>query len=309
MKRPAGTARVLDHDRFPFRTTAEAIVPKSNSSLIVNLVLVLQRFPIEAKTPFALPGALDRPYPDLGNATQRESGLGHALWRLTDKIEAQGLPASFVVERQALPWLRDIDVLLRDPRHCIVAGGEHAVRVHTAGMAHGEEHEIISTCLRDIEASLERKVQGWRSPYCSQSPATLDILAEAGLRYVGDFANDDRPFEIRTDSTPLVAVPMNHFYSDLHFIHGCRQSVDEYARATISAAERLAVEGWPTPAVLSLVVHPWIMGASHRVDCFSSMLAALRAMPGVSFMNSDDIYASSMNGTNSANAARCEQEG
>lgn len=283
--------RTLDHDRFPFRTTEEAAVPMADCRLIVNLVMVLQHFPIDAKAPFPLPGAPDRPYPDLGNYTQRESGLGHALWRLTDEIEPYAIPVSFVVERLALPYLSDVEAVLRNPRHCVVAGGEHAVYVHTPDMAREEEQRVIADCLRDIETRLQRKARGWRSPYCSQSPATLDLLAEAGLRYVGDFANDDRPFAIRTASEPLVAVPMNHFYSDLHFIHNCRQSVEDYARATIAAAEWLAAEKAPTPAVLSLVVHPWIMGATHRMSTFACLLAALRAIPGVRFMNSDDICA------------------
>lgn len=287
---PAAVRR-LDHDRFPFRTTAEAALPSHDARLIVHLVLVLQRFPIEAKAPFAVPGALDRPYPDFGNATQRESGLGHALWRLTDGIEALGVPASFVVERQALPWLEDVRALLREPRHSVVAGGEHAVRVHTRDMAPDEERRIITACVRDLESWLGRAVRGWRSPYCSQSPGTLDLLAEAGLGYVGDFANDDRPFAIQTESTPLVAVPMNHFYSDLHFIHTCRQSMEEYARTTLAAAEWLAAERYAAPAVLSLVVHPWIMGATHRATAFAELLAALRAMPGLRFMNGDDIHA------------------
>ncbi len=285
------SARQLDHDWFPFRTSFEATVPTVECNLIISLVVVLQHFPIEAKGAFPLPGALDRPYPDIGNYTQREAGLGHALWRLTDEIEARGVPASFVVEREALPWLSDIEEVLRDPRHCVVAGGEHAVRVHTGDMALDAERQIIADCLRDIETLVRRKVYGWRSPYCSQSPATMTLLAEAGLRYVGDFANDDRPFEINASGRSLLAVPMNHFYSDLHFIHTCRQSVNDYARATISAAEWLAAERQRAPAVLSMVVHPWIMGVTHRVTAFAELLAMLQAMPGIQFMNSDEICA------------------
>ena len=160
--------RTLDHEWFPFRTTAEAAIPAADCKLIVSLVIVLQHFPIHEKAPFPLPGALDRPYPDLGNYSQRESGLGQALWRLTDEIEARDIPASFVVERQALPWLADVETVLRNPRHCVGAGGEHAVRMHTRDMEREVERQIIAGCLRDLEARLERKVQGWRSPYCSR---------------------------------------------------------------------------------------------------------------------------------------------
>ncbi|MDT3678883.1 MAG: hypothetical protein ROZ64_08615 [Burkholderiaceae bacterium] len=292
--------RQLDHDWFPFRISTEATAPAAECSLIVSLVVVLQHFPIAAKAPFPLPGALDRPYPDLGNYTHRESGLGPALWRVTDEIEACGVPATIVVERQALPWLSDVDAVLRNPRHCVVAGGEHAVCVHSDDMGLAAERQIIFDCLRDVEAMAGRKVHGWRSPYCSQSRATLRLLAEAGLRYVGDFSNDDRPFEISAGGRSLLAVPMNHFYSDLHFVHACRQSVSEYASATIRAAEWLAAERHRAPAVLSLVVHPWIMGATHRVATFVGLLERLQEMPGIQFMNSDEISASTQSALGSA---------
>ena len=286
--------RRLDHDWFAFRTAGQARVPAVDCKLIVSLVVVLQHFPIDAKAPFAVPGALDRPYPDLGNYTQRESGLGHALWRLTDEIEAVGVPASFVIERQALPWLADIQTILSDSRHCLVAGGEHAVRLHTKEMDRDTERRIIADCLRDVGTRFGRPVAGWRSPYGSQSPATLELLAEAGVRYVGDFSNDDRPFGILAGGRPLLAIPMNHFYSDLHFIHACRQHVEDYTQATVRAAEWLAEEGLAAPSVLSLAVHPWIMGATHRVSAFAALLRSLLAMRGVQFMNSDQICVSSM---------------
>lgn len=283
--------RSLDHSWFPFRTTAEATGGQHDCKLIVNLILVLQHFPIDAKAPFAVPGAPDRPPPDLGNYTQRESGLGHALWRLTDAIESRALPATFVLERQALPYLTDLHGLLKSPRHSVVAGGEHAVRIHTRAMEREEERSLIAGCLEEIREVIGREAIGWRSPYCSQSPATLELLAEAGVRYVGDFANDDRLYEMTVGGARLVALPMNHFYSDLHFVHSCRQHVDEYAQATIDAARCLAAETHATPAVLSLVVHPWIMGVTHRVNAFANMLDALQQMAGVRFVNSDEIYA------------------
>lgn len=284
------SVRDLDHDRYPFRTMGEPGILFDDAQLVIHLVFVLQRFPINAKPPFALPGSLDRPYPDLGNATQREAGLGPSLWRLVDELESMSIPASFVVERQALPSLGDIEPQLRDLRHSVVAGGEHAVHLHTNEMTPDDERRIIAASVGDLEQRLGRKVHGWRSPYCAQSPSTLDLLAEAGLSYVGDFACDDRPFEIRTDIAPMLAVPMNHFYSDLHFIYSCRQSIEEYVRNTIGAAEWLIQERKSSPSVLSLVVHPWIMGATHRASQFARMLSSLESLPGVKFMSGDRIH-------------------
>jgi allantoinase len=283
----------LDHDWFPFRTPASApvLALDDGATLAVTLTVVLQHFRIDYKPPFPLPGELDRPYPDMGNFSQRQAGLAAGLWRVVDAIEAAGIPASFVVEHDAIGAAREIADVLRKPGHCVVASGEHAARVHTPAMTREEEAGIIRASVAAIRKELGRDVIGWRSPYCAQSANTLELLAQEGLSYVGDFANDDRPFQVTTPGGGLLAVPMNHFYSDLHFLHFCRQSVDEFSRASATAADVLASEGRAgNPAVLSLVVHPWLIGAPHRIEAFSRMLRAIQEKPGVRFMSTDRLF-------------------
>lgn len=285
--------RGLDHDWFKFRPLSHSpvLMLPSGKSLAVMVTVVIQKFRIEHPAPFAVPGGLDRPYPDLGNYSQRASGQSAALWRTMDAIESAGVPASFVVEREALIDIRDCLPVLGNDKHSIIAGGDHATAVHSDAMSEIAESEIIEASTKELSDVIGRTVLGWRSPYCAQSSRTMDLLAAHGLSYIGDFSNDDRPYWLNTARGNLLSLPMNHFYSDLHFMISCRQSVEDYGAATLNAAAVLAKEGSMNPAVLSLVVHPWVMGAPGRISTFSELLKQLKGRADVLFLNSDDIYA------------------
>ncbi len=275
--------RGLDHDLFPFRTIRDAVPFRlpDDARIAFNLIVVLQRFHIEAKPPFPVPGMIDRPYPDVGNTTQREVGLRSGFWRIRDAVEQLGISATFVVERDALALLEgDLDIL-RNGRHDVVAGGLHAARLHTAAMSVDEEREIIRDCRDTLTRTLGRPVTGWRSPSCAQSPATLDLLAEEGFAYCGDYNNDDRPYVMAAKTGNLVAMPMHHFSSDLHNLIVMKQPTEMFFDSIEKGARWILGRKTEPAIVLPLVVHPWITGVPHRFHRFKSFLADLLKLEGL----------------------------
>jgi peptidoglycan/xylan/chitin deacetylase (PgdA/CDA1 family) len=289
---PRPSAR-LDHDWYDFRTLhdpAPLSLP-TGKRLAVILTIVVQHYRLDARPPFPLPGSLDRPPPDFGNFTQRQVGQSEGLWRLVEAAGMYGIPVSFVVEAEAVPLIDDVRSVLERPAHCVVAGGAHAVRLHTNAMSENEERTIIVESLRTLQSAYSRQIVGWRSPYCSQSGRTLDLLAACGVRYVCDFANDDRPYALRTAHGPLTAVPMSHFYSDLYLIHQCRQRHDEFVDANLRAVDCLAKEAdrRDGACVLPIVLHPWISGTPHRIRAIEELLHTLHRRSDVAFLTADGI--------------------
>jgi allantoinase len=49
--------------------------------------------------------------------------------------------------------------------------------------------------------------RGWESPGLTATADTIDLLAEAGIEYVADWALDDQPVAINTRSGSIVSVP------------------------------------------------------------------------------------------------------
>lgn len=283
--------RGLDHDLFPFRTIRDTVdfrLP-GEARIAVNLIIVLQRFHIDAKPPFPVPGMIDRPYPDVGNATQREVGLRSGFWRIREAIEQFGISATFVVERDALELLEgDLDIL-RDERHDVIAGGLHAAKLHTAAMPADEEREIIRGCRDTLSRTLGRPIKGWRSPSCAQSPATLDLLAECGFAYCGDYNNDDRPYVLAAKAANLVAMPMHHFSSDLHNLAVMKQPTEMFFGSVVKGAQWILGRKEEPSVILPLVIHPWVTGAPHRFHRFRPFLADLFKLDGVVSASCGDL--------------------
>src|SRR6266852_2989606 len=49
--------------------------------------------------------------------------------------------------------------------------------------------------------------KGWMGPAAAESNVTIDLLKEAGYKYVMDWPADDQPFWLKTRSGPILSVP------------------------------------------------------------------------------------------------------
>jgi hypothetical protein len=61
--------------------------------------------------------------------------------------------------------------------------------------------------MNTIEAFTGKRPVGWLGPGLTQTFETPDLLAKAGVKYVGDFPYDDEPTRIKTESGSLVTLP------------------------------------------------------------------------------------------------------
>lgn len=287
-----------DQDWFSFRALRPAVPASPAASLglacdvAVHLAISLEAFPLGVKPPFAVPGALDRPYPDLANWTQRKVALGEGLARLQDLIEETGIAVSCVVQSDALDELGAFLPFLKSAPVSIIAGGANAAALHSAFADAASEAAAVAGVLAKLRDGLGVPVRAWRSPSGVHSPHTFDSLAAAGLEAVLDLNNDELAFEIRTRSGPLMALPWQHFSSDLHSLIVCKQPLEDYLHDLTQGLSWLRREaGAAGPRIMTLPVHPWIIGAPHRFRAFAGALRAWTALPGAAFVNTDMLLA------------------
>ena len=76
---------------------------------------------------------------------------------------------------------------------------------------------MIDECvfLAILEDFCGKRPVGWLGPGLTQTLETPDLLAAAGLKYIGDWVYDDEPSTIRTKNGPLVTLP---YTLDIHDI-------------------------------------------------------------------------------------------
>lgn len=284
--------RYADHDWFQFRPQSfqPALDLGSGIAVGVHLIIHVQAFHIDAKPATMSPGLLDRPYPDVTNWSQRKVGLRDGLARICSYLDANDMSASFVVEADAIPELDAFMSSLSHARHSVIAGGRHAAMVHSTFTSVEEERQYIAEVMAQLRGSFDNVLDGWRSPFGIQSPHTLQALAAAGLQYTFDLNNDDLPYDMTTDSGPLVSVPYQHFAGDLHCLQVAKQPTVDYLGDLNAGVDWLLMESKAKGTrLLTVPLHPWIMGVPHRFAQLRKTMELWAQQPGLRFVGTREI--------------------
>jgi peptidoglycan/xylan/chitin deacetylase (PgdA/CDA1 family) len=145
----------------------------------------------------------------------------------------------------------------------VIAHGLTASRPVTSDLHRDAERDYIGTALEVLGAFAPT---GWLGPQNSATLHTLDLLAEAGLQYACDWANDDEPYATTvTDGggQPLWIHPNHTDLSDLSAMFERKVLPWDYADRLYQAAAPLARESARRPRLLTLQLHPWLSGQAH----------------------------------------------
>ena len=286
----------MDHDRYDWSMLAGrppiAWPERARVALWVNVAI--QFFPLDQRgRPFAAPGGMITPYPDLRHFTLRDYGNRVGIVRCLEALDAFGIRATFAVNGAVAvrhPALLERLVARGDE---IIAGSWHMDTLHHGDMDVSEERELVERTLMTLRGRTGQPVEGWVSPAGSQSHRTPDLLAEYGVRYMGDWINDDLPYPFRTDAGEMVALPLSLELDDQFLIGHSLHSEWEYATQVKDACDYLVEEAAATGQgrLLALSVHPWLLGQPHRIGAFESVLEHLAASPGIWSASGSEIVA------------------
>ena len=119
--------------------------------------------------------------------------------------------------------------------------------------------------------------------------ATVDYLAEAGIRYICDWAVDDQPCDIATAHGTMVAMPYSLEINDVAAMAVQYQSPEEFLRRMRDTFDRLYEEGAEQPRVMGIAVHPYLCGVAHRIKYFEQGLDYIRGHKDVLFWNGEQL--------------------
>ena len=137
--------------------------------------------------------------PDVFNYAWREYGIRVGLWRIADVFDAAGVKATVALNSQVC------DVFPKAIEEMKKRGwefmGHGATNSNTlAGLAPEQERDTIRAVLKTIEQATGKRPRGWLGPGLIETHNTLDILAEEGVHYCGDWNNDDQPYPMKVKS-------------------------------------------------------------------------------------------------------------
>lgn len=275
----------MDHDRYSWSMLADRkpVQWPGGKQLALWVNVNLQFYPMNQRSvPFAVPGGMTMPYPDLRHYSLRDYGNRIGLFRILKALDHYGITPSFAVNSRLLERTPYLVSLLRERGNEILGHGLHMDALHYGGQDENEERGQIKESLDCLRELTQQTVQGWLSPVRSESENTPDLLAEQGIRYFADWVNDDMPYEFKTRSKSLIAMPLSNEVEDRFVIVSNQHSEQSWAEQVEDAANYLLAEAQASGGrMLGLNIHPWLLGHAHRIKFFEAVLAKLSANPAV----------------------------
>jgi len=164
----------------------------------------------------------------------------------------------------------------------VIANGVDMGTLHHGELDIAEEAAQIDESLGVLRDMSGQPVTGWLSPARSESMNTLDLLAERGVEYVGDWYNDDMPYPLTTVNGIVHSMPISHELDDQTIQLQYQQSEVSFADQVEDAMTAVHRESSAADGrILSLVIHPWMSGQPHRIRALRRALSSLIEHDGV----------------------------
>jgi allantoinase len=208
------------------------------------------------------------PQPDVLNYAWREYGNRVGAWRCLELFDQLGLPAAALINTALYDHCPELVAA------CVARGDElvghgHSNAERQGGLDEAAERALLMHCRERIEACSGQQVQGWLSPWISESVRTPDLLAETGYRYTLNWCHDDQPLPMRTRSgSALWSVPYPQELNDIPMIIARQMDAKDFAQMVIDQLDEMLEQtrAPDSPAlVMGIALHPYIVGQPYRL--------------------------------------------
>jgi allantoinase len=243
----------------------------------------LEWFPLDMKgLPFKPPGALVTSYPDMRHYTLRDYGNRVGIYRIMKLLDSHGIKASVAVNASVAARYPSLVKACTDRGWEIIGHGLDMDHLHHGALPEDEERALIAKSLDVLKKVSGAQIRGWFSPAKSQSFATLKLLAESGLEYVCDFINDDMPYAMQVAGKRLHSMPHSTDTEDFTILINNRHDEDEYYEQIVDKFDALYAESKTQGGrVMSLALHPWVIGQPYRIATLEKVLNYIMRHSGV----------------------------
>ena len=282
---PAQRLSGLDHPHFawsplPLRPVLRwpggrglAVVP------LINLEMVEDPLPAGWPQIRSVGGGLVRDFPNISRVSTREYGHRVGIFRIVGALRQRGIRPTVAIDVLTAEQYPELVDYLRDAGSEFVAHGLSVTRPITGAMDLAQERDYIAQTLERLQACGIRPA-GWFGPEYGESTRTPQLLGEAGLSYLCDWANDEQPYAMTTPGD-LVALPLWADFDDQTVLVNRMCNLDMFEDHFNKALTQLHHDGASTARLFHYCVRPWVSGASLRIAMFERVLDRVLALGDV----------------------------
>jgi len=282
----------MDHPHYRYSPlpARPRLVWPDDARLAVTVYLHLEYFSM-AQGPSIVrdPRYNSRAWPDVLHHSWFEYGNRVGIFRILDVLREHGVritvPANAVAAERNPRVVEQLAELGAE----FIGHGLTATEMQSSRMSAAEEAKFIAESARRLEVATGARPRGWMSQDYGTSTNTPRLIAEAGFDYCADWANDDQPYWMAYPG--LVSVPNHLLWNDIFTVWDRYVPLVHYPDLIAAGGRRLAEEGASSGRFMSIGLHPWIMGASHRIKYLEMALADLATVPGIWFATAGEVAA------------------
>lgn len=211
------------------------------------------------------------PHPDVLGYGLRDYGNRVGVWRMMELFDRLALRCTVSLSMSVLDMYPEIAEGMLARKWELMSHGLYNTRYHW-GLSESDERAAIEECQEIHRRVVGSGLKGWFSPAGSNTLATPDLVAEAGIQYLCDLYHDDQPTSLKVrDGRKLWSLPYSMEVND--FVAWRRgQEAADFAQKIRDEFDTLYAEGATRCNVMNIALHPFIMGQPHRIEHLAGAL-------------------------------------
>jgi peptidoglycan/xylan/chitin deacetylase (PgdA/CDA1 family) len=209
--------------------------------------------------------------PDVLNYSWRDYGVRVGIWRMMEVMERYGAKGTVALNAAVCGEYPQIIEAGKKLGWEWMGHGQNNSTL-MAGLPEAEERQLIREVYGVISQSTGKNPRGWLGPALSETHNTLDLLAETGFDYVSDWVNDEQPYSMRVKSGRMTSIPYSVEINDIPAILELKQSPAAFGQMIKDQFDVLYEDGATSGRVMSICLHPFIVGHPFRSKYFAEAL-------------------------------------
>jgi len=254
-----------DHGRFaysPIHQRAPLQWPHP-AKLAVYIAINLEHFAFGAGLGANL--GPPSPQPDVLNYSWREYGNRVGAWRCLELFDELNLPTAALINTALYEHCPEL-IAAHVRRGDELVGHGHTNAERQGAWNAEDETRLLRSCKDIIRSHSQVDVQGWLSPWISESLLTPDLLAETAYGYTLNWCHDDQPTLMRTrHGQGLWSIPYPQELNDIPMIMARQLDAKDFAQMIIDQMDEMLQQSSRQSLVMGIALHPYIVGQPYRL--------------------------------------------
>jgi allantoinase len=223
--------------------------------------------------------------PDVPNWSWHEYGMRVGFWRFKKLYDLLGIRPTLSINARVCVDYPRVAAACRDAGWEFMGHAFEQMPIHKVE----DQKSMIERSMDVLEKFAGKRPVGWLGPGLTQTLETPELLAGAGVKYIGDWVYDDEPTTIATDNGPLVTLPYTMENNDITMMMVQHHEAAYWTQKCIDTFDRYYQEGAERPKIMAMAIHPYISGQPFRIGYLEKVYEHINRHVGVLHWNGEQI--------------------